>query len=284
MTLRPGDLVGRLRTAALRIDHPHISEAHAYLSLRDAQLKLLSLRGGLALGGRLVREVTLAAGQEITLARGQVLRVGRVTTPDVALGLVVDGGEAALLTGRGWSITEAGPMPGLVPDAPVQLWPDGMGWSVQVGDDRARALRAGDRFVVGPAVVHVVELPTHAATPTAPTAAEGRLDPPLRIDGYFDAVHIHPAGGPSLVLSGTPARLICELAEIGQPVHWSEVGKVLWPDEGDLDRMRKRWDLMMIRLRKRLQAAAVRATLVHPDGTGNVRLLLHPTDTFVDHS
>lgn len=268
----------------MRIDHPHISEAHAYLSLRDGRLKLLALRGGLGFGGRIVREVTLAEGQEITLARGQALTVRRVELPHAALALKVDAGPAALLVGRAWSLTEIGPEQRVIPDAPVRLWTDGTGWSVQSLETRPRPLEAGDVFAVGPRRYQVVEMATIAPTATAATAAEGRLDPPLRIDGYFDTVHIHPTGAPSFVLSGAPARLICELAEIGQPVHWSEVGRVLWPDEADLERMRKRWDLMLIRLRKRLQAASIRSTLVLPDGTGNVRLLLHPTDRFVDHN
>ena len=55
-TLCAGDIVGRIWSAALRIDDPDISEAHALLSLRGEGLWLLALSfaAGLALGGALV--------------------------------------------------------------------------------------------------------------------------------------------------------------------------------------------------------------------------------------
>jgi len=43
--LTHGDLIGRLGTAALHFDDARISEAHAMISLRGQELKLLALRG-----------------------------------------------------------------------------------------------------------------------------------------------------------------------------------------------------------------------------------------------
>ena len=40
-----GDIIGRIWGAALRLDDPQISEAHALVSMRGTALKLLALRG-----------------------------------------------------------------------------------------------------------------------------------------------------------------------------------------------------------------------------------------------
>ncbi len=186
-----------------------------------------------------------------------------------------------VLSGRSMSITEEGLVPRAVAGAPLTLWTDGGGWMAQADGEAPRPVREGDRYLDGAWTVVCVDVARGA---TAATAAEGRLDPPLRIEGYYDTVHIHRPGAPAFVLAGTPARLLCELAEMGQPVHWSEVGRVIWPDEDDLDRLRKKWDITLIRFRRRLQSAGIRASLVQPDGTGNVQLLLHPHDRFVERS
>lgn len=49
--LFPGDFIGRLDRAALRIDHPAISEAHALVSARGEALWLRQLRGRIGLEG-----------------------------------------------------------------------------------------------------------------------------------------------------------------------------------------------------------------------------------------
>ena len=93
-TLRHGDLVGRLETAALHIADPRISEAHAMVSLRGATLKLLALRGRLAVEGFAVRDVELVAGLTIALAGEVALVVERVGLPEQILGLAIGSDRA----------------------------------------------------------------------------------------------------------------------------------------------------------------------------------------------
>ncbi len=280
--LEPGDLVGRLRSAVLRIDHPHISEAHAYLSVRDGALKLLALRGGLALAGRVVREVTLVTGQEVTLARDQALTVEQVHHPEHLLALKSAHRPREVLTGRALSlVAHEGLVGRIVPDAAVHLWTDGSGWVARSGGEPARPLSPGDVLEVGEEHYEVVEVRAErGATPS--TGLAGRLDPPLRIEGYFDAVHVHREGHAPVVLSGAAGRLLYELGAIAQPVHWTEMGRTLWPAEDDPERLRKKWDITLVRLRQRLARDAIRTTLVHPDGTGHVQLLLQPCDQYID--
>ncbi len=46
--LYPGDIIGRLWSAALHVDDARVSEAHALVSLRGRELQLLALRGRFA--------------------------------------------------------------------------------------------------------------------------------------------------------------------------------------------------------------------------------------------
>ncbi len=282
--LCPGDLVGRLRDAALHLEHPSVSEVHAYVSLRDGALKLLSLRGGLAVGGRVVREVTLANDQEITLAVGHTLTVLEVANPATLLALEGPDGRTEVLAGQAVSLVAGeGRVAGFVERAEVTLWTDGAGWTVGVVGQRPRPLRVGERLRAGAEAWLVVEVPS-SESGVARTLQGARLDAPLRLEGWFDTVHVHREGAPTFVLAGAAARLLCELGAIGQPVGWATVGRVLWPEEEDTDRLRRRWDVLLIRLRRKLAAEAVRTDLVHSDGTGNVRLLLQPDDRYLDRS
>lgn len=279
--LEPGDLVGRMRSAGMRLDHPHVSEAHAYLSLRDGALRLLALRGVLALDGQVVREVRLAPGQRIGLALALELDVVEVRNPERLLALAWPGRPPEVLAGGVVSLVPGiGPVGRIVPDAPVHLWTDGSGWVVAQGG-RSRPLRAGDLLQIAGETVAVVDVPVGGAD--AETVPGGRLDEPLCIEGYYDAVHIHRQGRPSVVLAGAAGRLMAELGAIGQPVHWTEMGRALWPDDDDDPaRLRKRWDLTLLRIRRRLARAAIRTDLVLPDGAGKVQLLLGPGDRWVD--
>ncbi len=282
--LQPGDLVGRLKSAAMCIEHPHVSEAHAYLSLRDGTLKLLALRGGLSIRGRLVREVTLAAGQQILIAHEQHLRVVEVHNPDLLLALQGPDGHRELLTGRAMSLVEGEGLVGqIVPDAALQLWTDGTGWVVQPrGGDRS-PVRGGDELHAYGACYRVVEIEVSGGA-VPETGLVGRLSAPLQLEGFFDTIYIHREGFSSLVISGVTARMISALAEIRQPVGWAEIARQLWPEETYPDKLRKKWDILLLRLRRRLADAHVRTNLVQPDGTGNIQLVLEPRDRFVDRS
>lgn len=284
VVLEPGDLVGRLATAALCLEQPQISEVHAYVSLRDGSLKLLSLRGGLAVSGRLVREVTLAAGQTIHLAVGHALTVLEVCNPTSLLALRSEDGTTQVLVGSAVSLVAGrGRCAGIEIDAAVVLWPNARGWLAQAAGDSPAPVAVGDVLQAGPDRYEVVELPI-ASGDTPATIPGARLDSPLRLEGYFDTLHVHRDGASTVVLSGAAGRLLCELGAIAQPVHWVEVARTVWGEEKDTERLRKRWDVLLIRLRRRLAAESLRTDLVHPDGAGNIRLLLTPHDSFVDLS
>jgi pSer/pThr/pTyr-binding forkhead associated (FHA) protein len=56
-TLYVGDIVGRTWSAAVRIDDPDVSEAHALVSLRGERLWLLALRRRFTVSGKVVEAV-----------------------------------------------------------------------------------------------------------------------------------------------------------------------------------------------------------------------------------
>ncbi|MEQ1507517.1 MAG: hypothetical protein ABMB14_35130 [Myxococcota bacterium] len=81
--LAAGDLVGRAVAAALRLDHPAISEAHAFVSHRGAGLCLRALHGRLTCDGAPVDDVPLVPGATIGLGPDVALVVVSVTAdPD----------------------------------------------------------------------------------------------------------------------------------------------------------------------------------------------------------
>ena len=78
--LVPGDVIGRLASAAMPLDDARVSEAHAMISLREGEIRLIALRGLFAVDGHPVSEVSLRPGLEILLAQDlaiEVVEIGR---------------------------------------------------------------------------------------------------------------------------------------------------------------------------------------------------------------
>ncbi|MBX7080279.1 MAG: hypothetical protein K1X88_13875 [Nannocystaceae bacterium] len=279
-----GDLIGRLTTAALPLDDARISEAHAMISLREGELRIIALRGGLAAHGRPVAEIALHAGLEITLARGVVLEVERVHLPSFVLGL-----EAPAIPAR--------PLPpvasvmdeplrvvaGHVDGAAAHVWCTGASWRVRGRDGDTAPLEPGTVIEVGGTQLHAIAIPLGTAGQT-PTRAAGGVATPLRIAANFDTVHVHREGAPALVLGGVHARLVSELVALGGPAPWKVLAELLWPGEDDLEVLRSRFDVSLSRLRRKLKEARVRTDLVHTDGAGSVELLLYPHDHVDDRT
>src|SRR6185369_975023 len=120
--------VGRSTGAALQLDDGRVSEAHAMVSLREGQLQLIPLRGGLAVGGEPVSHVVLRPGVLLDLALGVRLEVVEVLLPEEVLGVEGEGlprqmlpSVASLLVDRqGLRLAS-----GWREDAAAQLWSTG---------------------------------------------------------------------------------------------------------------------------------------------------------------
>ncbi len=284
VALGPGDLVGRTSGAALTIDDGRISEAHALVSLRGGELKLLALRGRFAVDGRTVRDVTLAEGQVVELAPGLPLTVLEVELPDQVLALRGDGLPRQVLSGT--SSLHLHPEPSLVQryelGADAHIWNTGAGWTLKVAGADARPIDEGDSFSAGGRTFEVTTLSLAKAGRRATRAGSGR--PPLTIEARFHSVHIHSEGALVLSLSGIAARIVSELVTFDGPVDWYVLARQIWREEDERVLLRRRWDVALARLRSKFRSAGLDAGLVAATRTGQVELVVEPTDTIVDRT
>lgn len=278
VALRPGDLIGRAETAALRLNEPQISEAHAMVSLRGGQLKLLALRGVLMVNGARVKEVTLEEGLAIGLGAPHVLTVLAVALPASVLALSSDDHER-LIPPPVASLRATGPavVPGFDPDADAVLWADGAALRLREPGRADRLLAAGDTIALGARRWSVIEVPLGEAGAKATAQAE-RGWMPLVLQLRPGNVHIVSEGA-VVAVDGMPASILTALARRAIPMLWSELAAGLWPEVGDEGHLRVLWDGAMARLRKRLKAGGVRASLVRTSGLGHVELQLGPEDS-----
>ena len=283
----PGALVGRLSTAAVRIDDPRVSEAHALVSLRGSELKLLTLRGGLRVDGEKGDDIVLIPGQRIQLARGVELRVLVVELPSSLMALQIISmdrpfGAPVELTRSVYSIVPQ-PEPAIEPrfeqSAPAHVWNNSDGWSIRLEGDASEPIVPGASWDVAGFTVLALAIPLPEAG-MAETVVSDRGYSTLRIIDRDGTIHIHPDGDrESLILNGKPAQIISELAMMEVLAPWYVVAGEIWPRTRDLKILRRNWDQCLNRLRRKLREGNIRDNLVTADGTGNIELFLLPGDT-----
>lgn len=282
--LNPGDVIGRMASAALRVDDPRVSEAHALVSLRGERLVLLALRGALLRNGKPQSAIELVAGSEIVLASGLSLRVLAVQLPATAL--AIEGVEhgPVVLTASVYSLVKNGEktscIPGFSEDRVLSIWSTGEGWRMQRRGAPAQALDEDQSLIPG---VRSAAIQLARASAQA-TQAAGQVGVPLRIVARFDTVQIDRQGWPTCHIGGRPARILSELVSIGAPVSWEAAAREIWVDNADRDQLRTRWDRNLSSLRSKLRAAQIRTDLVRSCGSGNIELLLHQSDQALDES
>ncbi len=278
-----GDLIGRLSSSAMPLDDARISEAHAMVSLREGELRLIALRGGLAVDDRPVSEVALRSGLEIVLARGVTIEVGMVHLPPFVLAVEGAGIARQVLPPVASVVAATRLVAGHVESALAWVWSTGASWRIRTADGATRDLVPGSEITVGDRTLVVVAVPLQSADQT-PTRGPGGTATPLRITANFDTVHIHREGMAALVIGGAHARILSELVALGGPAPWRVLAELMWPGEAELDLLRSRFDVTLSRLRRKLKEARVRTDLVHSDGAGQVELLLYPHDHVDDRS
>lgn len=282
--LGPGDLIGRLPSAALPVDDARVSEAHALVSLRGGELKLLGLRGVFAVDGQPRNELTLAPSVEFDLAPGLSFVVLDVELPDAVLAIEGEGVARQILTGSSSIVLTPRPM--LVgryrDDAAAHLWTSGDTWRVRVRGEPARDLQAGDVLSFGEFELRVVAVALARAG--VQTRVEGGVVVPLRIIAAYDTVHIHRDGEQPVTLDGISARILSELVALDGPASWEIIAGDVWRDETDRAQLRRKWDVSLARLRRKLRQERIRPDLVRAGGTGQVELLLYAEDVVDDRT
>jgi hypothetical protein len=282
-TLGPGDLVGRLWTARLQLSDPRVSEAHAMVSLRGGQLKLLALRGLFAIGGKPRKEVVLEVGQRIAIARGLDVEVVEVGLPEEVLGLTGADLPRQPLPGACFLVLR--PNPALVsrpqPGHAAAFWSTGDGWQVRLPGQEPVELTAGWSMEAEGQRFEAVRIGLARAGQSR-THMAGAVSAPLRLELHWDTAHIHREGLPTVTLRGHHARVLSELGSLGTGVDWAHVAALLWSDESDRHRLRRRFDTVLMRLRGKLRDAGINPELVSFDGSGNLALVLRPEDELDD--
>lgn len=282
VVLEPGDVIGRSPRAALRLDDPRISELHAYVSLRGAQLVMLALRGRMSVHGKPATEVPLVPGVRVLLAGTFPVVVESVEVPSTVLAIEGDGLASTAISGVMSLELTPEPMltPGFREDAEAVLWTSDERVRLRPRGDLDRSVAAGDTFEVGGLGFSVRQVPLDELLQPE-TENYGHLVVPLEIVVFYDTVHIVPAeggAGRAVVLDGLTARIVSELAEIRSPVEWLSVARGIWPSVDDAAALRSRWDQSMHRLRKKLREGKIRMDLVRASHGGLYELFLGPRD------
>lgn len=284
--LGPGGIIGRMGTAALLIDDPRISEAHAMISLRGGDLVLLALRGSLGVGRRRVARVPLQPGMAIELVPGIEIVVTNLTLPDGVLALILNDQPPIPLVASAYTLQlgEAARLePGFAPESTANLWISAAeGWRIRFREQEARALQDGFLWEGGGHRLRAVEVPATGAGVAATLASTAER--PLTIVLRYDTVHVHPADGATMHLAGIPARVLTELGRFAAPVPWEMVARTIWKNEPDRFVLRQNWDRHLKVLRGRLRESGVRPDLVLADGLGNIELVVRPEDRVIDES
>ncbi|MFT4625680.1 MAG: hypothetical protein ACI8PZ_004351 [Myxococcota bacterium] len=284
VVLSHGDVIGRLWWADLVLDDGRISEAHALVSLRGRELKLLGLRGRFAVDATLCSELVLRPGLTIELARGLAVEVVSVNLPEEVLALHGPGLATTVLTGVCSLVLDPRPRlaPGHREGGVAQLWQSGEGWRVRVGDAAPRDLGTGDAFTVDARTYRAVAVPLDQAG--AERTHAGGVSLPMEMIALYDAFHIRRPGEPPLVLSGIGARILSELASVDGPMGWEALAREIWRDDVDRNTLRRKFDVALSRLRRKLKGERVRTDLVRADGTGSFELLRYPGDVVEDRT
>jgi len=128
-----GDVIGRLWSAALSIDDPRVSEAHAMVSLRHGELHLLALRGRFSIDDKRLASLRLQRGQRIRLSRETTIEVVDVFLPRELLAIRGPGLPAQVLSGVcGLIASEPPELVSPLPEDPdAVLWHNGSGWRLR---------------------------------------------------------------------------------------------------------------------------------------------------------
>lgn len=215
-----GDLIGRVWSAALQVDDPRISEAHAIISLRGGEFWMLALRRMVAVEQKPVSEVRLAPGLTVELADGLGLTVEEVFLPQEVMAIEGEGLPRVILPAL-CSLRLAPDRrpqlsPRYEPDAPCQIWSSAAEWRLRLAGSPDQALLPGTAWEIGGRRFSACAVPLQQDSPLA-TRVQGGTHRPLRIIAAFDTVQIQRDGEPTLALSGIQARLISELVALGGP-------------------------------------------------------------------
>lgn len=281
--LVPGDIIGRGWWAAMSIDDGRISEAHALVSLRGGELKLLPLRGRFCVDGRRLTDATLRPGLAIELARGLVLEVIEVGAPAFVLALCSEflGRQTLMGVCSLPTATATRLVPGFDPAALAQFWNQDSDWRVRWNGAAACPLAPADTCEVAGVRFSAVAVSLSDAGPHA-TTLDAHTRGALRIVAHYDTVTLHRSDGRILHMGGIGARVLSELVAVDGPASWESLAREVWTGTYARATLRRKWDVTISRLRARLRQGGIPPEIVVADGLGNFELVVHSDDIVED--
>lgn len=283
--LGAGEQIGRSELAALCLDDPRISEAHAMVSLRGKGLKLLALRGRFRVGAEEHREITLESGLDVELAPGLFVTCVEVILPERVL--AIEFGALPRLIPLGTTTFYTHPRPrikhGYDPDGEAILWALGEHWRVQVMETgEVLALDAEHAIALGTTELRTcyVSLEEMAYSKTRTSLREVK-----RIEVSGDRVKVWRQSSPGklpVLISGVPGRICAAVIKHEHAASVQEIIDAVWPGDASLEHtLRKRFDTGLKRLRVRLEQLGFGADVLELDGAGTLILKIPRAQTQV---
>ena len=272
--LEAGDIIGRMELAALPIEDARISEAHAMISLREGELRLLALRGRFRVRGELCAQIALAPGLEIELAQGISLIIHEVHLPDEVLGIEIPGLSRMALPQTMTLFAGSPPSirPGYDSSGDAIFWTLDGDHRVTLPDQQTKQLQTGDKLQIKDLQVQIVSIPVNYAsrTKTIPFHASS-----LKLEVLENSVRIVQDETSSALISGLPGKILGALLLHGPTMTWEQIVEFVWPGDCSLElALRRRFDCNLARLRARLQRLGMPAQMIRMSGTGLVTLEL----------
>ena len=264
-----GGIIGRSALVTLRLDDPRVSEAHALVSLREGRLRMLALRRRFSFEGRAHDDLQLAVGQVIELAPNLELEVLAIDLPSHVPILVSTEGLRQLLPETAFFAVD----PPYVtanwrPDAVAVMWASDGTYRLRFnnGDERVVDVSAGPvSFDIG----RVFTLQLERTENVAGTSTLREEPVRVVIDGERVELLSSTHGA---TFDGVGARLLTVLANTSGSLDWATLAQTVWPDEPNWDNLRRRLDVTLSRLRRKLRESGLTPDIVRSEGQGHFSL------------
>lgn len=280
----PGEFIGRSDVAAMCLDDPRISEAHAMVSLRDDGLKLLALRGRFRIDGKVTMSTTLKPGLLIELAQGVDILCESVTTPDALLGVSVPGLPNLILTGTMTLDVQGVPSfkRGFDAQGDAVFWSVGTQWRVSLQGGPAQVLETGAQITCRGVVCTIISVPLDQAKLAR---THNNLGTPSVFCCMNEVVRIQRVTMPVVVVGGIPGKILASLLRHGGAVRWQDVIDDVWPgDLSSLSVLRRRFDAGLGRLREQCRQTLTQGEdFITLDGAGTLTVHLGEHDRVEHH-
>jgi len=265
--------------AALCLEDPRVSEAHAMVSLRDGALKLIALRGRFRHGGKVLSEVELTPGLEVELAGQITLHCEQVEMPESMLGLLIASELEVMLTTTLTLYTEDFPTlrRGYDPMGTAVFWSTGSQWKVTQASGPAVTLNVGDHLELDGTTIEVISIPLERA---AHTRTRRTIRAPLAFACHQAHVDVTPQGQSLIRITGIPGKILLSLLRSEGTASCAQVIGDVWPADASAPQaLRRRFDAGLKRLRDHIECLIPEGErLVTLDGTGVISLTLAPSD------